>query len=562
VWGGGVGGGVAARAPARTPTSFPPLLPSALLWRRADNLCCVLLLDGEGGPAVGAGEAAEVAVKAILQIADATAGPATKREYETAMVPVGDGAAGRVVDFRGRALDGNADGVPGAATLAPLLAEPPPMDARESINSALSTGVKGIDVLTPVGRGQCLLVLGADGAGKSTAMLDAAAAAAASGVRVVYAAVGGVDGDAAAASLARAGALPRATVVAARAGAPLGERFAALAAATAIAERARDSGGHALLVLDDASSAVGIWEAVAAALARAGRPAADADPATLAAVASSPSLLVDEDGDALVEYEGMLVSATAAARRRFLGALLQRPAKLSARLGGGTLTALVALPGLPAVGFGVAPGGFDPESLTTLTEGQRAKLATALKARAPDAAAAPTTSVRTEAVEEFMSIADGQAVFVRAPGGGAPRVDAAASVSRVGARAYPPALRSIAPSIRLDLAQAADGARFGAGSAEAAARAARADRVRAALVQPPGWPVPVDELAVTLIALEAGFVDGVAPDAGPRRIALLVAHLRRADPALLARLADGAPDEADAAALWAAMETVAGQLAS
>ena len=66
-----------------------------------------------------------------------------------------------------------------------------------------------------------------------------------------------------------------------------------------------------------------------------------------------------------------------------------------------------------------------------------------------------------------------------------------------------------------------------------------------------------NELAVTLIALEAGFVDGVAPDAGPRRIALLVAHLRRADPALLARLADGAPDEADAAALWAAMDTVA-----
>ena len=147
----------------------------------------------------------ECRVKAILQVVDAAAGPATKREYGVVTVPVGDGALGKVVDFLGREVDLSGAGaeaggaptttsatpppplVPGSAAFAPLFALPPTMDAREPISEPLHTGVKGIDALTPVGRGQCLLVLGAPGAGKSTAMLDAVLAQAGTGVRCVVA---------------------------------------------------------------------------------------------------------------------------------------------------------------------------------------------------------------------------------------------------------------------------------------------------------------------------------------------------------------------------------------
>ena len=139
-------------------------------------------------------------MKAILQVVDASAGPATKREYEVVKVPVGDRSLGKVVDFLGREVDlscGDSDddggdggetgsptsaaaapSLPGSAAFAPLFALPPTMDAREPISEPLHTGVKGIDALTPVGRGQCLLVLGGKGAGKTTACRDAAIAAA------------------------------------------------------------------------------------------------------------------------------------------------------------------------------------------------------------------------------------------------------------------------------------------------------------------------------------------------------------------------------------------------
>ena len=137
---------------------------------------------------------------------DAADGPLTQREYDVATVPVGPALAGAVVDFRGRALDwqsgGGEGGEGGAASLpyapgsaAPLgvdvqgalFAECPPMEARSQICEALTTGVKGIDALTPLGRGQCLLVLGAAGSGKSTAVVDAVHAQAAAGVRCVIA---------------------------------------------------------------------------------------------------------------------------------------------------------------------------------------------------------------------------------------------------------------------------------------------------------------------------------------------------------------------------------------
>lgn len=677
----------------------------------------------------------ECRVKAILQVVDAAAGPATKREYGVVTVPVGDGALGKVVDFLGREVDLSGAGaeaggaptttsatpppplVPGSAAFAPLFALPPTMDAREPISEPLHTGVKGIDALTPVGRGQCLLVLGGRGSGKSTACRDAAIAAARAGVRVAWAAVGEGGGAAELRELVeafeRADVLGSVTVVCAAGGAaggaglgaPLAQRYAAVCAAAALGERTRDAGGHALLVVDDAACVPATWDSVAEELAALGRDAADGDgdarksprglleaaaggesprgapddggggagaPAGAGAAApsspsSAPSAEDGAAGEVLVEYEGMLVSAAAAARRRFLGSLLQRPAKMSQARGGGSLTALVVLPGAPARGIRGAAGAAAASALSspplppsspssssptapaapssataeavrrriasgaysTLSEEQKRKLEAALSSgssgssswtesggersdrggqgglpspspplsRSDDGEDTDLTGcVRTEVIEEFMSIADGQAVFVRpllsasaaaaaAKGGGdppqrgPPSVEPASSISRIGGRALPVALRPLAASLRLDLSQAADAERFGgggggdgdgsagaSGTATASATAtaatataaaappskrsatvARAARTRAALLQPAGHPTSVSDLFVTLSALERGLLDNAPQSAVPRRLALLLTSLRRRSAscaALLRRMDESGGDEA------------------
>jgi F0F1-type ATP synthase alpha subunit len=596
-----------------------------------------VLLGGTAAP----GERVACRIKAILQVVDAADGPLTQREYDVATVPVGPSLAGAVVDWRGRPLawgSGGSDSAPsspsplGGEASGALFAECPPMDARAQILEPLHTGVKGIDALTPLGRGQCLLVLGGPGSGKSTATLDAVLAQAGTGVRCVIAAVGCDPSSvrAAAATLAAKDALGHVTIVAAPAGAPLGERYVALCAAAAIAERARDAGGHALLVIDDGGAVPEMWERVTAALAGLG-PGVEAEleggggkkgegeggeedgdaastPAEAAGTTSAPptpspsSTASEEEGsadEALVEYEGMLVSAAAAARRRFFASLLQRAAKLAPRLGGGSLTLALVLPGVPASGRRAVGVGTDPSSssstssddggdggpapinldaYTTLSPEQKAKLAAALAARAAasnggegDSETHSARVVRTEVVEEFMSIADGQAVFVRDSPTSPPCVDPASSVSRIGARAYPPALRALGPAVRLELAQAADVARtLGPAVASspasvaalagprAAAALVRADRVRAALAQPAGHPVPVEEEAVTLHALAAGWLDSVPPAAVPRRLGLLMSALRRSRPGALAALAGAgeAPGEEVLAELDAAMAEV------
>ena len=323
-------------SPPPPPPPPPPQthIDSALLWRRSDNLCFALLLDGgeeskekegNGIPCVSAGDECECKVKAILQVVDAAVGPTTKREYELVTVPVGDGSLGKVVDFLGREVDLNQDddessssstststsssssppSLPGSSAFAPLFALPPTMDAREPISEPLHTGVKGIDALTPVGRGQCLLVLGGKGSGKTTACRDAAIAAARAGVRVSWAAVGAGEGASSRRRLkelvdafARADVLDSITIVSPGfAGAPLGLRYAAVCSAAALGERARDAGRHALLVVDDAACVPATWDSVAEELAALGKDAADGEGGKAGAEKKSPRDLLEAAAD-------------------------------------------------------------------------------------------------------------------------------------------------------------------------------------------------------------------------------------------------------------------------
>ncbi len=584
----------------------------ALMWRRADNLVFALLLAG--AELVTVGDGVECRVAGILQVLDEAEGPATKREYAAAAAPAGSALAGAVVDHLGRPLgaDGAAPaalGAPplGADLLVPLFAAPPDMESRECLNEALFTGVRALDVLTPLGRGQALQLSGPPGGGKTALALDAIIGQRGAGVRCVYAALGGERASVAAAvaALRAGGAMAYTTVVAAPGDRPLGEQFAALLAALAIGEAERDAGGAALVVLDDVGVAARVWERITAAVARVGgaadavaardaREAAEARAVLREAAVSSSSedaaaeagagankkgadaAAADggaDDGDDLVEYEGMLVSAAAAQRRRFLSSIVQRAAKMHRRLRGGSLTALLVVPGAPATGRARAARA-RAAAHATLAPAQKAKLLAALEAREADEAAgagaanAATSSsdpagraLRTEVVEEFMSICDGQAVVGAAPDpatGGAV-VDPAASVSRIGTRAYPPALRDLAPAVRFELAQAQDALRFGGGGA--AAR--RAAAVAAALPQARGATTPLEALVVRLLALRRGLLDAAPPAEVPARLDALAAAVAARAPGALREVAETRRLSAAAEAeILAALDAEVGAAAS
>ncbi|KFM26709.1 ATP synthase subunit alpha [Auxenochlorella protothecoides] len=232
-----------------------------------------------------------------------------------------------------------------------------------------------------------------------------------------------------------------------------GARLYLLCAAVAAGEAVRAAGGHALVILDSLAPMVRAWGILSAAAAQ-----------TPGAALSSP------DPASHVEVEGMLVSVGEAERRAFLSSLVQRAAKMDHRLGGGSLS-------LVLVG-----GGAAGPLLPTLI------------------------------VEELMSLTDGQMVVVRGEGGDAEEgpgsrltLDPALSVSRLGARVFPPLLRPLAGQVRLELAQARDAARF-ASDAEGlpgSRGAARVEALTRTLSHRRGAaPVPLTRLALRLTLIE------------------------------------------------------------
>ena len=273
--------------PSPSPSHRPAR--SVLLWRRSDNVVFALLLGGAA--LVGVGDGVECRVKGILQVVDEAEGPTTKRDYEQATVPVGDALLGRVVDFLGRPLDpepggpesgpepgGFAGGVAGERL--PLLNAQVDMESREVIAEPLLTGVKSLDVLTPLGRGQALQVAGRRGAGKTALCIDAVLGQAGAGVRCVYAAVGSTAEqlERTVAALRDTGCLRYTTVVAATGDRPLGEQYAAMLAACSVGEAVRDAGGHSLVVLNDGGVMVRMWEQLTVAMAELGPVARDVQP--------------------------------------------------------------------------------------------------------------------------------------------------------------------------------------------------------------------------------------------------------------------------------------------
>jgi len=183
--------------------------------------------------------------------ANMTSGSLVWRSGERLEIGVGDALLGRVVDPLGKPLDGLAP--PELDGVCMLEAPSPPIVARDSVSRPLYTGIKVIDILIPIGRGQRQLIIGDVGTGKTSLALDTVMAQAGQGVKCVYVMIGLKRSEAALILdiLRRHGALANTTVVAAEATATPGMKYLAPFAGCAIAESWMRRGEDTLVVYDD-----------------------------------------------------------------------------------------------------------------------------------------------------------------------------------------------------------------------------------------------------------------------------------------------------------------------
>jgi len=183
--------------------------------------------------------------------ANVASGSLVSHTGERLEIGVGDGLLGRVVDPLGKPLDGlppyDADG------FSPLEGASPPIVARDFVNRPLYTGIKVVDTLIPIGRGQRQLVIGDSGAGKTSLVLDTVVAQAAQNVKCIYVMIGQKRSEAAMVIdlLHRHGALAYTTVVVGEATATPGMKYLAPFAGCAIAEGWMRRGEDTLVVYDD-----------------------------------------------------------------------------------------------------------------------------------------------------------------------------------------------------------------------------------------------------------------------------------------------------------------------
>src|SRR5881398_2697917 len=370
-------------------------------------------------------------------------GQEVRRTGEILSVPVGDAFLGRVVDPLGRPLDGKGDINTTERRVLELQA--PNVMARQPVKEPLQTGIKAIDAMTAIGRGQRQLIIGDRQTGKTAVALDAIINQRdnwKSGdkkrmVKCVYVAIGQKGSTIAQvqATLEETGALEYTTIVAAPASYPASFKYIAPYAGSAIAQHWMYNGEHALIVFDDLSKQADAYRSISLLLRRpAGREA--------------------YPGDVFYLHSR----------------LLERCAKLSDDLGGGSLT------GLPLI-----------------------------ETKGNDVSAFIPTNV--------ISITDGQ-IFLETDlfnSGVRPAVNVGISVSRVGGSAQIKAMRQVAGSMKLELAQyreLAAFAQFGSDLDKATQQQLnRGQRLTELLKQPQFSPLPFSKQIFAIYAGTNGYLD-------------------------------------------------------
>ncbi len=387
----------------------------------------------------------EIGVVILGEFNEIEEGQQVRRTGEVLSVPVGDSFLGRVVGPLGEPLDGK--GPIEDTTERPLETQAPSVVERQPVKEPLQTGIKAIDAMTAIGRGQRQLIIGDRQTGKTAIAIDAIinqkanwdSGDPARQVRCVYVAVGQKGSTIASVrqSLEEAGSLEYTTIVAAPASDPSGYKYIAPYTGSAIAQNWMYQGKHALIVFDDLSKQAEAYRAISLLLRL--PPGREAYP-----------------GDVFYLHSR----------------LLERCAKLSDELGGGSLT------GLPIV-----------------------------ETKANDISAYIPTNV--------ISITDGQ-IFLETDlfnAGVRPAINVGRSVSRVGGNAQVKAMKSVAGNLRLALSQYRDLEAFAAFASDldAASRAQldRGARLVELLKQPQYSPFPVEDQVASLWAGVNGYLDDV-----------------------------------------------------
>jgi F-type H+-transporting ATPase subunit alpha len=405
------------------------------------------LLEFEGG-LLGLALNLDIREIGVVLLGDGAAveeGQPVRRTGEVLSVPVGDAFLGRVVDPLGNPIDGLGPIV--AETRRPLEVQAPTVVQRQPVKEAMQTGIKAIDAMTAIGRGQRQLIIGDRQTGKTAVCLDTILNQKANWetgdpnkqVRCIYVAIGQKGSTIASVkgALEEYGAMEYTTIVASPASDPAGFKYLAPYTGSAIGQHWMYAGKHVLIVFDDLSKQAEAYRAVSLLLRR--PPGREAYP-----------------GDVFYLHSR----------------LLERCAKLSDDLGGGSMT------GLPII-----------------------------ETKANDVSAYIPTNV--------ISITDGQC-FLESDlfnSGVRPAINVGISVSRVGGSAQPKAMRKVAGRLRLNLAQFRELEAFSAfGSdldAASKAQLERGARLVELLKQPQYQPQSMEREVVSVWSGTTGQLDEV-----------------------------------------------------
>ncbi|HFQ6330750.1 TPA: F0F1 ATP synthase subunit alpha [Streptococcus pneumoniae] len=385
-------------------------------------------------------ESTDVGIIILGDFTDIREGDTIRRTGKIMEVPVGESLIGRVVDPLGRPVDGL--GEIHTDKTRPVEAPAPGVMQRKSVSEPLQTGLKAIDALVPIGRGQRELIIGDRQTGKTTIAIDTILNQKDQDMICIYVAIGQKESTVRTQveTLRQYGALDYTIVVTASASQPSPLLFLAPYTGVAMAEEFMYQGKHVLIVYDDLSKQAVAYRELSLLLRR--PPGREAFP-----------------GDVFYLHSR----------------LLERSAKVSDELGGGSITALPFI-----------------------------------ETQAGDISAYIATNV--------ISITDGQ-IFLGDGlfnAGIRPAIDAGSSVSRVGGSAQIKAMKKVAGTLRIDLASYREleaFTKFGSDlDAATQAKLNRGRRTVEILKQPVHKPLPVEKQVTILYALTHGFLDTVPVD--------------------------------------------------
>jgi F-type H+-transporting ATPase subunit alpha len=380
-------------------------------------------------------ETDNVGVAVLGEVTHIKEGDIVKRTGKIAQVPVGEALLGRIIDATGKPLDGKGPIETKEFRRIEMVA--PGVIQRQPVNEPMYTGLKAIDAMTPIGRGQRELVIGDRQIGKTAICVDAIIRQKDTGVKCIYVAIGQKKSTVAQVveNLKKHDALSYTCVVAGCASDPATLQYIAAYAGCSIGEYFRDNGQDALIIYDDLSKQAVAYRQISLLLRR--PPGREAFP-----------------GDIFYNHSR----------------LLERAARVSADLGGGSLTALPVI-----------------------------------ETQAGDVSAYIPTNV--------ISITDGQ-VYLEPSlffSGIRPAINVGLSVSRVGGAAQVKAMKQVAGTLKLDLAQyreLAAFAQFGSDLDKSTqAQLDRGVRLVELLKQPQFSPMSLSKEVVALFAGTRGFID-------------------------------------------------------